>query len=117
MKTYGLEVKMKEWIAVLRAADTAARWHTHQRRKGIAQEPYINHLLEVASLVAEATGGTNPALGIDKFREQNRERFHVGLDLREDEWKRWHLRRHAIARQRYPEEIPCSREFFPCYLV
>src|SRR5882757_6053285 len=38
---------MKEWIAVLRAADTAARWHVHQRRKGIAQEPYINHLLEV----------------------------------------------------------------------
>ena len=53
---------MKEWIAVLRAADTAARWHVHQRRKGIAQEPYINHLLEVASLVAEATGGTDPNL-------------------------------------------------------
>ena len=51
---------MKEWIAVLRAADKAARWHVHQRRKGIAQEPYINHLLEVASLVAEATGGTDP---------------------------------------------------------
>jgi (p)ppGpp synthase/HD superfamily hydrolase len=55
---------MKEWIAVLRAADMAARWHVHQRRKGIAQEPYINHLLEVASLVAEATGGTDPNLVI-----------------------------------------------------
>jgi (p)ppGpp synthase/HD superfamily hydrolase len=51
---------MKEWIAVLRAADMAARWHVDQRRKGIAQEPYINHLLEVASLVTEATGGTDP---------------------------------------------------------
>ena len=51
---------MKEWIAALRAADMAARWHVHQRRKGIAQEPYINHLLEVASLVTEATGGTDP---------------------------------------------------------
>jgi len=51
---------MKEWVAVLRAADIAARWHVHQRRKGVAQEPYINHLLEVASLVAEATGGTDP---------------------------------------------------------
>ena len=50
---------MKEWIAVLRAADTAARWHVHQRRKGIAQEPYINHLLEVASLVSKATSGTD----------------------------------------------------------
>ena len=38
----------------------AARWHVDQRRKGVAQEPYINHLLEVASLVTEATGGTDP---------------------------------------------------------
>jgi (p)ppGpp synthase/HD superfamily hydrolase len=53
---------MKEWIAVLKAADAAARWHVHQRRKGAAQEPYINHLLEVASLVAEATDGKNPDL-------------------------------------------------------
>ena len=50
---------MKEWIVVLRAADAAARWHVHQRRKGAGQEPYINHLLEVASLVAEATEGQN----------------------------------------------------------
>jgi (p)ppGpp synthase/HD superfamily hydrolase len=55
---------MKEWIAVLRAADAAARWHVHQRRKGSAQEPYINHLLEVASLVAEATHGKDPRLVI-----------------------------------------------------
>ena len=55
---------MKEWIAVLRAADAAARWHVHQRRKGVAQEPYINHLLEVASLVVEATGGSDPTVVI-----------------------------------------------------
>jgi len=55
---------MKEWIAVLRAANTAARWHVHQRRKGVAQEPYINHLLEVASLVTQATGDTHPNLVI-----------------------------------------------------
>ncbi|WP_147707662.1 HD domain-containing protein [Microvirga massiliensis] len=55
---------MKEWIAVLKAADAAARWHVHQRRKGAAQEPYINHLLEVASLVAEATEGRDPELVI-----------------------------------------------------
>jgi guanosine-3',5'-bis(diphosphate) 3'-pyrophosphohydrolase len=53
---------MKEWIRVLKAADAAARWHVHQRRKGAAQEPYINHLLEVANLVAEATGGKDPEL-------------------------------------------------------
>jgi (p)ppGpp synthase/HD superfamily hydrolase len=51
---------MKELVSVLRAADAAARWHAHQRRKGAAQEPYINHLLEVAKLVAEATGGAEP---------------------------------------------------------
>lgn len=39
---------------VLRAAHFAARKHTEQRRKGAAAEPYINHLLEVAELVAGA---------------------------------------------------------------
>jgi len=53
-----------EWIEVLRAADAAARWHVHQRRKGAAAEPYVNHLLEVAVLVAEATEGKNPNLVI-----------------------------------------------------
>ena len=55
---------MKEWIAVLKAADASARWHVHQRRKGAAEEPYVNHLLEVASLVAEATDGKDPELVI-----------------------------------------------------
>jgi guanosine-3',5'-bis(diphosphate) 3'-pyrophosphohydrolase len=55
---------MKEWIAVLKAAAAAAPWHIHQRRKGSAEEPYINHLLEVASLVAEATDGKDPDLVI-----------------------------------------------------
>lgn len=48
---------MEAWITVLHAAETASRWHVHQRRKGEAAEPYINHLLEVALLVAQATGG------------------------------------------------------------
>ena len=51
-------------VTVLKAADAAARWHMHQRRKGEAQEPYINHLLEVAQLVAEATDGRDPNLVI-----------------------------------------------------
>jgi (p)ppGpp synthase/HD superfamily hydrolase len=53
---------MTDWIAVLKAADAAAHWHVHQRRKGAAEEPYMNHLLEVATLVAEATGGGDPGL-------------------------------------------------------
>jgi (p)ppGpp synthase/HD superfamily hydrolase len=52
----------QHWITVMKAADAAARWHVHQRRKGAAVEPYINHLLEVASLVAEATSGADPDL-------------------------------------------------------
>src|SRR5215210_1995219 len=55
---------MKDWVAVLKAADAAARWHVHQRRKGTAEEPYVNHLLEVASLVAEATEGRDVELVI-----------------------------------------------------
>jgi (p)ppGpp synthase/HD superfamily hydrolase len=40
-----------------RAYHFAAVRHTNQRRKGKAGEPYINHLTEVAELVAGATGG------------------------------------------------------------
>lgn len=53
---------MEDWLRVLRAADAAAKWHVHQRRKGPAGEPYVNHLLEVATLVAEATDGAEPDL-------------------------------------------------------
>jgi len=53
---------MQEWVTILKAADAAARWHVHHRRKGAAAEPYINHLLEVARLVAEATSGADPNL-------------------------------------------------------
>ena len=30
---------MQELLQVLKAADAAARWHVHQRRKGPAEEP------------------------------------------------------------------------------
>ena len=42
---------------VVRAADFAARRHVNQKRKGLAGEPYFNHLAEVAMLLATATGG------------------------------------------------------------
>jgi (p)ppGpp synthase/HD superfamily hydrolase len=41
-------------MKVLKAAHQAALWHVSQRRKGEAKEPYINHLIEVAALVAAA---------------------------------------------------------------
>lgn len=49
-------------IGVTRALDFAARKHAHQRRKGLRAEPYVNHLTEVALLLAEASGGEDPAL-------------------------------------------------------
>src|SRR6266700_4361454 len=81
--------KMKEWVAVLRAADAAARWHVHQRRKGAAEEPYINHLLEVASLVAEATQGKNPKVVIaallhDAIEDQEVPRELIAREFGED---------------------------------
>jgi (p)ppGpp synthase/HD superfamily hydrolase len=72
---------MKEWITVLKAADAAARWHVHQRRKGAAQEPYINHLLEVASLVAEATAGKDPSLVVAALLHDAIEDCEVPKDL------------------------------------
>ncbi|HXW23337.1 MAG TPA: HD domain-containing protein, partial [Xanthobacteraceae bacterium] len=47
---------------IVAAADFAARRHAGQRRKGVAGEPYVNHLLEVAALLAEATGGRDAEL-------------------------------------------------------
>jgi hypothetical protein len=44
--------------ALLYAADA----HRNQRRKGAAQEPYINHLIEVLDLVAQATNGASTDL-------------------------------------------------------
>lgn len=39
-------------LRILTAASFAARAHAQQKRKGAAAEPYINHLIEVAELVA-----------------------------------------------------------------
>lgn len=39
---------------ILRAAAFAAEVHTHQRRKGAAAEPYVNHVIEVGAALAAA---------------------------------------------------------------
>jgi (p)ppGpp synthase/HD superfamily hydrolase len=46
---------------VLRAAQFAGRVHAAHRRKGAAAEPYVNHVLEVAALLAEH-GAPGPAI-------------------------------------------------------
>jgi (p)ppGpp synthase/HD superfamily hydrolase len=53
---------MNDIVAIMRAADFAARKHTNQKRKGEQAEPYLNHLIEVATLVAEATDGSPDAV-------------------------------------------------------
>ena len=49
-------------VLLARAADYAARQHIAQRRKGERAEPYVNHLTEVAALLAEATDGSDVVL-------------------------------------------------------
>ncbi|MGV6872380.1 HD domain-containing protein [Pseudochelatococcus sp. B33] len=49
-------------LGLTRALVYAAEAHANQRRKGAAQEPYINHLIEVLDLVARATGGEDAEL-------------------------------------------------------
>ncbi len=49
-------------VLLARAFAFAARRHVDQRRKGERAEPYLNHLAEVAELVAEASGGEDVVL-------------------------------------------------------
>jgi guanosine-3',5'-bis(diphosphate) 3'-pyrophosphohydrolase len=44
-------------LTLAEAYHFAAAKHVLQRRKGVAAEPYVNHLTEVAELVARATDG------------------------------------------------------------
>ena len=47
---------------VSEAAESAARRHSGQPRKGRGDEPYVNHLAEVANLLAAATEGKDAEL-------------------------------------------------------
>lgn len=51
-------------VKLSQAVDYAARQHIAQRRKGESADPYINHLTEVAALLAEATEGSDLVLVI-----------------------------------------------------
>jgi (p)ppGpp synthase/HD superfamily hydrolase len=49
-------------LLIARALNFSAERHAKQKRKGDAQEPYVNHLAEVAELVATATEGRDANL-------------------------------------------------------
>jgi guanosine-3',5'-bis(diphosphate) 3'-pyrophosphohydrolase len=53
---------VKDIVLISRAWHFAAQRHTAQKRKGKAQEPYVNHLAEVGELVATATEGQDANL-------------------------------------------------------
>ena len=75
-------------LLAINAAEFAAKRHVLQRRKGAKGEPYINHLLEVAMLVAEATNGEDPNLVIaallhDSIEDQEVPRDVIAADPRQ----------------------------------
>jgi (p)ppGpp synthase/HD superfamily hydrolase len=47
---------------VLRAAQFAAQRHSNQRRKGPDQEPYVNHVIEVAHILAASAQSDDAVL-------------------------------------------------------
>ena len=47
---------------VSKAAEFAAHRHSGKARKARPQEPYVNHLAEVANILAEVTHGADPDL-------------------------------------------------------
>jgi (p)ppGpp synthase/HD superfamily hydrolase len=49
-------------LLISEAAELAARRHNGMARKGRGNEPYINHLAEVANLLAAATAGADAEL-------------------------------------------------------
>ena len=65
---------------VTRAAYFAAQRHADQRRKGARQEPYINHLAEVAELLAEATEDDDAGLVAAGFLHDTIEDTQTGLE-------------------------------------
>jgi (p)ppGpp synthase/HD superfamily hydrolase len=74
---------------IVNAAQTAARWHAKQRRKGSARVPYINHLLEVATLVDNATDSKDPDLVVaallhDAIEDQGVTRAAIAQQFGED---------------------------------
>lgn len=54
--------------------------HSAQRRKGVVKSPYVNHLAEVANLVAEATAGQDVNLVVAALLHDAVEDVGVTLD-------------------------------------
>src|SRR5215207_6975870 len=62
MRRFSCDAMLTGLRLVSEAADLAARRHNGMARKGRGNEPYINHLAEVANLLALVTDGTDAEL-------------------------------------------------------
>lgn len=67
-------------VRMAEALDFAATKHVHQRRKGELSEPYVNHVIEVARLIAVATEGNDPNLVIAALLHDTMEDQGVGYE-------------------------------------
>jgi len=88
---------------VSEAADFAARRHTGQQRKGRGNEPYVNHLAEVANLLSIATDGTDAELAAagwlhDTIEDTATARAETSL------WR--HLKAHRLAALGFRRQSP-----------
>lgn len=73
-------------VRLARAVDFAARKHTNQKRKGAAAEPYLNHLTEVALMVAEATEGRDLVAVMGAYLHDTIEDTNATREELEDEF-------------------------------
>ena len=85
----GIPTMSTDTLRITAALDFACRKHVHQRRKGENREPYINHLAEVAHLVAQATGGDDADLIVaallhDSVEDQGVKREEIAERFGED---------------------------------
>jgi len=70
---------------ILAAAKFAAEKHAAQKRKGAAQEPYVNHLIEVAQLIASSSEVLDTELVMAGLLHDTIE--DVGATAEELEWR------------------------------
>ena len=73
-------------LLLSRALVYAAEAHRNQRRKGAAQEPYINHLIEVMDLVAQSTDGADAELLVAALLHDAIEDCGVSHDALSEAW-------------------------------
>ena len=78
---------MTSGVAILaQAFDFAARAHVDQRRKGAAEEPYVNHLTEVVALLSRSAHGNDVDLLVAGALHDAAERADVSLSSIEDQF-------------------------------